>query len=101
MLLYVISLLQVEKILCALLAMFVPASPRTNNYSFSFFLHKTILAFLLLHGRDLHLHHKDLKEDSKDSEGLKADIAFIYTALAGDFHKFELDLTFVTRNFIG
>ena len=31
---YVISLLQVEKILCTLLAMFVPASLRTNNYSF-------------------------------------------------------------------
>ena len=37
MLLYVISLFQIEKILCAPLAMFVPASPRTNNYSFSFF----------------------------------------------------------------
>ena len=31
MLLYVIPLLQIEKILCALLAMFVPAGQRVNN----------------------------------------------------------------------
>ena len=46
MLLYVISLLQVEKILCALLAMFVRASPCTNNYSFSFsFLNNSSFSF--------------------------------------------------------
>ena len=38
---------------------------------------------------------------SKDLEGFKADIAFIYTKLACSLTIWNFDLTFVTRNFIG
>ena len=43
--------------------------------------------------------HRTLGISPKDLEGLKADIASIYTALLAD--NLNFDLTFVTRNFIG
>ena len=41
--------------------------------------------------------HRTLGISSKDLEGFKVDIAFIYTTLADDLN---FDLTFATRNFI-
>ena len=35
----------------------------------------------------------------KDLEGFKADIAFIYMILAGDFHKFELSVDLCNAKF--
>ena len=45
--------------------------------------------------------HRTLGISPKDLEGFKADIAFIYTALACSMANLPQILTFVTRNFIG
>ena len=45
--------------------------------------------------------HRTLGISPKDLEGFKADIAFIYTALACSLAILPQILTFVTRNFIG